>query len=339
MDRLRLQQLTISYGEQEVIRQLSLSIADGEMVSLLGPSGSGKSTLLKTIAGLLPQQDGRVFINGESVDHLPAEKRDTVLIFQKPLLFPYLNVRRNIAFGLKMSGYSQAAVRDRIRKILEITGLEGFEDRRIHQLSGGQQQRVALARGLVLEPSILLLDEPLSSLDTELRQQMRELIRDIQKKTGTTMLFVTHDQSEAFAISDRVCVLLDGTLRQTGTPQELFYKPADPDVARFFGISNMIAGRVSGSRFRSRFVCCPAPQCPDGSAAAVIRPEDIEIVKNMADNCVEGSVLSVQFEGTATRLMVSAGDELYKILCFRTSHVAGDRIILRFPENRLHLIR
>ncbi len=234
MGRLEVQDLTVRYSHKPVVHNFSLTVNDGEMVSLLGPSGVGKTTILKAIAGLLHPASGKILINGQCVDHLPAEKRDAVLIFQKPLLFPFLDVGQNIAFGLKMAKVKQASARKKIDRILAITGLEGFKNRKIHQLSGGQQQRVALARGLVLEPSVLLLDEPLSNLDAELRQQMRELISSVQAQTGTTMLFVTHDQSEAFAISDRICVLLDGSLRQTGTPCRALLPTGRSGCCQFF---------------------------------------------------------------------------------------------------------
>lgn len=338
MERLHLDNLTISYGGQDVIRELSLEVHDGEIVSLLGPSGAGKSTLLKTIAGLLPQKSGQVLIDGSCVDGLSAEKRDAVLIFQKPLLFPHLDVAGNIAFGLRMLGVKGRGVQGKIERILEITGLSGLESRRIHQLSGGQQQRVALARGLILEPSVLLLDEPLSSLDAELRQQMRELIREVQQQTGITMLFVTHDQSEAFAISDRVCVLLDGRLRQSGGPRNLYYKPADLDVARFFGISNMLVGEVRDRRFRSGHIECDAAAAMAGPVTAVVRPEDLEIVAVPCENCITGVIEKVQFEGVSTRIRVQAPGNMYTLLAQRAVHRQGDEVVLHFPPDRLHLI-
>ena len=339
MGRLELRQLSVAYSGQDIIRCLSLRVDDGEIVSLLGPSGAGKTTILKVVAGLLPQRDGEVFINDQCVDHLPAEKRDSVLIFQKPLLFPYLDVRQNIEFGLKMSGCQRKQRLAKIEKIVDITGLQGLEQRKIHQLSGGQQQRVALARGLVLEPSILLLDEPLSSLDAELRQQMRELIRHVQQETGTTMLFVTHDQSEAFAISDRVCILLNGRLRQIGSPEDLFYRPADVDVARFFGISNILAGEVDGGKFISGPLACPADGHADGETLAVIRPEDIEMLTAPGnDNCLEATVARRQFEGTSTRLTVSTGAQDFTVLSSHPPFHEGDRIYLCFPPQRLHIL-
>jgi ABC-type Fe3+/spermidine/putrescine transport system ATPase subunit len=341
MGRLQLRNLTIRYGPKPVISNLSLDIHDGEMVSLLGPSGAGKTTILKAIAGLLRPASGKIFIDGEGVDHLPAEKRDTVLIFQKPLLFPFLDVGKNIAFGLKMAKITGQTAEKKIDRILAITGLEGLKNRKVHQLSGGQQQRVALARGLVLEPSVLLLDEPLSNLDAELRRQMRQLIRGVQAKTGTTMLFVTHDQSEAFAISDRICLLLDGSLRQTGTPTELFYQPADIDVARFFGCTNFMHGTIRNGLFESKLGSCPTSlgDCP--KATAIIRPEDIVLscqkIDNSRDNTTAGRIRELQFEGSTSRLHVDSGGTIFTVVCLRADFLPEQTVWLHFPPERLHI--
>ncbi len=338
MGQLELRQLAICYDGRPVVRDLSLLVADGELVSLLGPSGAGKSTILKTIAGLLQPSSGEIRINRQRVNHLPAEKRDAVLIFQKPLLFPFLNLGENIAFGLKMAGISGRIAEERIAAIMAITGLEGLTRRKVHQLSGGQQQRAALARGLVLEPSVLLLDEPLSALDAELRQQMRELIRQVQHKTGTTMLFVTHDQSEAFAISDRISLLLDGTLRQTGTPEELFYRPADLDVARFFGGGNFIPGQIRDGRFCSAFLHCPTPLPDSSPATAVIRPEDIQIAAGQTTNRIEGTIARIGFEGAISRLSITTAAGPFTVLTIRPGLVVGEKVSLFFPPECLHLL-
>ncbi len=338
MGQLELRNLTINYAGKPVIRDLSLDIHDGEMVSLLGPSGVGKTTILKAIAGLLQPDSGKIIIDGQRVDHLPAEKRDAVLIFQKPLLFPFLDVGQNIGFGLKMAGIKGWAAGKKIDRIIKITGLEGLKNRKIHQLSGGQQQRVALARGLVLEPSVLLLDEPLSNLDAELRQQMRELISCVQAQTGTTMLFVTHDQSEAFAISDRICVLLDGRLRQTGTPTELFYQPADTDVSRFFGCTNFIHGAIHNGMFKSSFGNCNASHSDSPEAIAVIRPENIIISSAGITNGKVGRVAQIQFEGSTTRLTIEVGDESFTALSLRPDFHREQLVWLHFPPERLHIL-
>lgn len=338
MGRLGLRNLTIKYDHKSVIRDLSLDIDNGEMVSLLGPSGSGKTTILKAIAGLLQPASGSIFINGERVDHLPAEKRDVVLIFQKPLLFPFLNVGQNIGFGLKMAGTKRQDADTKIDRIMEITGLEKLKNRKIHQLSGGQQQRVALARGLVLEPSVLLLDEPLSNLDAELRHQMRELICSIQSQTGTTMLFVTHDQGEALAISDRICLLLDGKLRQTGTPAELFYQPTDADVARFFGCNNFINGIIDSGLFQSDAVSCATSLEDSPEALAVIRPENIVLCSSEINNSISGKVIQIQFEGSTTRITVEAGNKTFTVLSLRPDFASKQKVWLHFPPDRLHIL-
>ena len=337
MGRLEVQDLTVRYNHKPVVSNFSLTVNDGEMVSLLGPSGVGKTTILKAIAGLLPPASGNILINGQHVDHLPAEKRDAVLIFQKPLLFPFLDVGQNIGFGLKMAKVKQAPARKKIDRILAITGLEGLKNRKIHQLSGGQQQRVALARGLVLEPSVLLLDEPLSNLDAELRQQMRELISSVQAQTGTTMLFVTHDQSEAFAISDRICVLLDGSLRQTGTPAELFYQPADPDVARFFGCTNFIDGTINNKTFTGSLVSCPTSLGDAPAAMAAIRPEDIVLSSTRMEGGTIGKITQIRFEGSITRLTVEAAGQTFTVHALRPDFRTAQTVWLRFPPERLHI--
>ncbi len=337
MGELELRRLTVSYGERPVVAGLDLRVADGEIVALLGPSGAGKSTILKAVAGLLPASVGEIRINHQLVNQLPAERRDAVLLFQKPLLFPFLDVAGNIAFGLKMAGIGGRQAAARIAAIMAITGLDGLARRRVHQLSGGQQQRVALARGLVLAPSILLLDEPLSSLDAELRQQMRELIGRVQRETGTTMLFVTHDQSEAFAVSDRVALLLAGSLRQTGSAEELFYHPADREVARFFGGGNFIDGRIVGGTFAGASLRCPTARSDCATATAVIRPEELRLVESGGDNCLDGVVETVSFEGANSRLQIATAAGTFTLLAVRPEGRVGQPVVLHFPPERLHI--
>ena len=253
MGEVVLHNLRVCYGRQTVVQDLNLTIHEGEMMSLLGPSGAGKTSILKAVAGLLQPAGGDILINGRSVLGIPPEKRSAVMVFQKPLLFPFMNVLQNIGFGLRMLGPLGREEQRRIESIMAMTRLQGFADRKVHELSGGQQQRVSLARALVLEPQILLLDEPLSHLDANLRQEMRHLIMDIQNQTGVTTFFVTHDQGEALTISHRVSLLLDGRLRQVGEPHELYYQPRDPEVARFFGGMNFFSGYLQDGRFHTRF--------------------------------------------------------------------------------------
>jgi ABC-type Fe3+/spermidine/putrescine transport system ATPase subunit len=338
MGVLELKDLDIAYGGEAVIRRFSLEVAQGEIVSLLGPSGAGKTTILKAVAGLVAPAAGDIRIDGRSVRRLPPEKRSAVMVFQKPLLFPFMNVEQNIAFGLRMQAVAPAEARGRIRDILELTQLTGLEGRKVHEISGGQQQRVALARALVLKPAILLLDEPLSSLDANLRQQMRELIQDIQAEMRITTLFVTHDQSEALMISRRIGLLLGGRLRQVGTPQDLFHRPVDREVAGFFGGCNFFEGRIRQGAFECDLGSFPVPgvNANGHRLTATIRPEDIVIAVD-SDHPIAGRVRKTSFEGTATRLWVDCGELSLVVLTPRSDFAPGQPVRLRLPAEKIRI--
>jgi len=338
MGELRLKNLTIRYGGTPVIRDFNLEVRDGEMVALLGPSGSGKTTVLKAVAGLIQPYQGEIFIDGQPVNHLPPEKRSAVMVFQKSLLFPYLNVAQNIAFGLRMQGRQDREVRQKIQDIMQLTELAGLGPRKVHELSGGQQQRVSLARALVLKPAILLLDEPLSNLDANLRQQMRELIQDIQAETRITTLFVTHDQAEALMISHRVGLLLDGRLRQVGEPRDLFYRPADPAVARFFGGCNFIRGRIKDGHFHSEFATVPTSHANGNGHwwTATIRPEDIMITAEPKYK-LEGRVQKINFEGSTSRIWVQCQGNRFVVLSADADFVPGQNVGLQLPPEKIRI--
>lgn len=339
MGKLELRNLIIGYGGEPLFSDLSLTVENGEMISLLGPSGAGKTTILKTIAGLLQPASGEILLDGVAVTSTPAEKRDIVLIFQKALLFPFMNVTQNIGFGLRMQGIKGQEAKDRIAAMVEITNLNGLEQRKVHQLSGGQQQRVALARGLVVRPSVLLMDEPLSNLDAGLRQQMRELIRSVQTETGITTVFVTHDQVEALTISDRICVLLEGQLRQTGTPQELFYQPVDAAVAEFFGCDNLLDGTIQAKIFTCALGPLPI-ESPDTTFCTVaIRPEDILLFIQHTDGAIGAVIESVGFEGSHTRLRLRAGTTILTALTMDSDFSSGQIVWLHLPADKLHCLR
>ena len=341
MGELNLKALTIAYGSRYVIQNLDLVVRDGEMVSLLGPSGAGKTTILKTIAGLVEPRDGDILIDGQSVLGVAPERRDAVMVFQKPLLFPFMNVEQNIGFGLRMQGRALGSATHHVRHILALTRLEGLEGRKIHELSGGQQQRVALARALVLKPSILLLDEPLSNLDANLRQRMRELIQTIQDETRMTMLFVTHDQSEALMLSHRVALLLDGRLRQVGTPRDLFRHPADPDVARFFGGENFFQGRVEDGTLYSDFGVFPVgSQNGNGNLrTATIRPEDIHITPRQPGSThpLTGRIVRTNFEGSTTRIVVACEPGELRVLTSHDGFSPDQEVELTVPPDKIRL--
>ncbi len=341
MGSLILQDLTIHYDRQVVVEDFNLVVGEGEMAALLGPSGAGKTTILKAVAGLLAPTRGDILIDGRAVNTLPPEKRDVVMVFQKPLLFPFMNVAQNIAFGLKMRGDGSERRRAAVARILELTRLEGLGGRKVHALSGGQQQRVALARALVLEPAVLLMDEPLSNLDANLRQEMRELILSIQSTLKITTLFVTHDQSEALMMAQRVALLLGGRLRQAGTPQDLFHRPADPEVARFFGGGNFFEGRLQGGVFECEFGRLPVA-APSGNGhvrTATIRPEDIQLASDAAalPGSLTGTVMRTRFEGTATRAWIACAAHEMVVLTAAGELAPGQTVRLRFPPEKIRV--
>lgn len=230
-----LKNIQAGYGENSVLRDFSLFAEDGELVALLGASGCGKTTVLKIIAGLHEAEAGEIQLDGKNITNIPAEKRGTAMVFQKPLLFPYLTVAENIAFGLKMRNLAKNEIREKVAENLQLVQLEGFETRLPHQLSGGQEQRVSLARALVTNPRILLLDEPFSALDAELRVEMRNLVRKLQRRLKITTVFVTHDQEEAVALADRIAFIDGGELVQIDRPNEFYVNPKNLAAAKFFG--------------------------------------------------------------------------------------------------------
>ena len=232
---VKIEGLTVGYGRNRILEKVSMMIEPGELLTLLGPSGCGKSTLLRAIAGLHPPWSGELFFAGRSVARVPPEKRQAAMVFQRPLLFPWLSVAGNVGFGLRMRQIPEQVAHRRVEEALSLVRLEGFADRSPSELSGGQEQRVALARALVTEPDLLLLDEPFTALDETLRREMRRLVRELQQRLGVTTIFVTHDQNEAAAMADRIALILDGRLAQIDPPHRFYSAPANPEVARFFG--------------------------------------------------------------------------------------------------------
>ena len=244
---VELQGVTMVFGEKIAVADIDLTVEKGAFIVLLGPSGGGKTTLLNILGGFLEPTEGRVLINGEDVTTVSPAKRPTTTVFQDYALFPHMSVYGNVGFGLKMRGVAPSERRRRIDGVLDLVGLAHLSGRRIHELSGGQRQRIALARALAVEPSVLLLDEPLGALDMKLRRQMQEELKDIQKRVGTTFVHVTHDQEEAMAIADQIVVMNDGAIEDIGAPERIYLRPASRFTANFMGESNFIDGRVIGS--------------------------------------------------------------------------------------------
>ena len=264
------------FATVRAVDHFNLTVDNGELVCLLGPSGSGKSTLLRMVGGFERPTAGSITIDGEEIIHLPPERRPTGMVFQSHALWTHMNVFKNIAFGLKLRRIPADEISKRVDAVMELVGLAGYGTRQTHQLSGGQQQRVALARSLVLEPKILLLDEPFASLDQHLRERLREEVRDIQQRLKITTLFVTHGQDEALAMADRIVVMRDGRIEQIAAPDVLYREPATPFVAGFIGTMNMIEGTVGNGTFSHSAFSIPLP-VGDGPVTFAVRPEALGI--------------------------------------------------------------
>jgi putative spermidine/putrescine transport system ATP-binding protein len=331
---IRFQGVQRHFGEVTALAGLDLEIAQGELIALLGPSGCGKTTALRILAGFDRPDAGRVLVNDADVTSVPPNKRDMGMVFQAYSLFPNMDVRTNVAFGLRMRREAKAKRTQRADELLELVGLTQAADRYPHQLSGGQQQRVAIARALAIEPTVLLLDEPLSALDARVRAQLRSEIRSIQQRLGITTLFVTHDQSEALSIADRVGVMHNGLLEQLDTPENVYRHPATPFVAGFVGAMNRLPGRIGDSGevqvFDRRLkVLNPNGTRPGAPVYALVRPEAVAAHPDAAG---PGAVTDRTFLGSAVRLEVTL-DTGQAVLVELSSHDAtialGDRAGLR----------
>ena len=308
---------------------------------MLGPSGCGKTTVLKVVAGLLAAGSGEVSVDGVPLTGTPAERRPVGMVFQKPLLFGHLDVGDNVAFGLRMRGVGRAARRRRAAEMLELVGLPELAGRRVGELSGGQEQRVALARALVLDPRVLLLDEPFSALDAELRHRMRELVRRVQRELSITMLFVTHDQQEAVDLADDVALMLDGRIEGCGPPSSFYTDPPTVAAARFFGATNEIAGTATGSTF-----ACPLGvlrldrPAPDGPGVLVVRPEALRLLGDGgAPNTLAATVRETRFRGTHRTVVAVVGETVLTATVAPALPVeAGDVVHLQLPPSACRVL-
>ena len=320
---VRIEELNLSFGETEVLRGINLTTEPGEFFTFLGPSGSGKSTLLRAIAGFGPTPGGRILIGDDEVASLPPWKRNVGMVFQSYALWPHMTVRKNVAFGLEEHKVPKAEINERVDAALSLVGLLDYADRQPSQLSGGQQQRVALARTVVIEPRVLLLDEPLSNLDANLRVQMRREILDLQRKLHLTTIFVTHDQEEANTTSDRIAVLNDGTLQQVGTPMELYDKPTNLFVADFLGTANILHGRMTESEGRVAFLSEHGvevfmPDLSKDARSIVFRPQNVTINTKAPPNGREevrlsGLINHREFLGGIIRYAVDVGGHVVQV--------------------------
>lgn len=301
-----LRDVSKSYGTVGAVMPLTLDIFKGDFLAILGPSGCGKTTLLRMIGGFIAPTGGRITVGGADVTDQPPERRPTNMVFQGYGLFPHMNVRQNIAYGLKLKGLAQSEIDAKVGRIIALTKLNDFVERMPSELSGGQQQRVAVARALVMKPPVLLLDEPFSALDLKLRQSMQDELRRIHREVGGTFVFVTHDQGEALALANRIAVMNNGRVEQLGPPEEIYLRPKSRFVAQFIGEANVLNGTRTNGRVRLDAGAGFTSSGPDGAVTAVVRPENLSFGK-AGKNAVsiKGQIEDVTFFGSHVRYMLA----------------------------------
>ncbi len=347
--------LRVRYGRTRVLHDLSLEVTRGELIALLGSSGCGKTTLLRSICGFVPIEDGQILVSGRDIARLPPERRETALVFQSYALWPHMSVAQNIGYGLKVRGWGKGRIAARVDEMLELLQLPGLAERNVTDLSGGQRQRVALGRALAVEPSLLLLDEPLSNLDARIRQELRHEIRALQQRLGITALHVTHDREEAMVMADRIVVLDQGRIAQIGTPEELFERPASPFVAAFMGADNVIEleAEPEGARVRIRagtdHDAATLPAGPGGvhlsagaggpvrahfrgGAASLLQPG----AAGAQALVLRGRVMQSAYLGAGWRYSIEIGSRRYLVDDPQRLQV-GEAVAVAVPPSALHL--
>ena len=314
---------TVTYAATPALKDVSVDIAKGEFLTLLGPSGSGKTTLLNAIAGIVPLTRGRILIDGTDVTHVPLNLRGLGMVFQNYALMPHLTVFENVAFPLRVRGLPSATIRQKVSKALDLVRLTGLDQRRPRQLSGGQQQRVSLARAIVYEPKVILMDEPLGALDKQLREEMQVEIRHLHVVLGTTIIYVTHDQEEALSMSTNIALVSDGVIHETGAPQDIYFKPRSRFAASFVGTSNLLSGTYEGSEGkwatvsvsgRSRIRGVAHENLSIGDRVSIMfRPEVVQITQDANEaspdlNVIDGDVFDHFLQGATWKTIVAVGD-------------------------------
>ena len=335
-----LRDIVVEFDGQRILDGLNLDIHDKEFVTLLGSSGCGKTTTLRLIAGFLEPTSGKVLLKGEDITGVPPYKRPVNTVFQKYALFPHLNVFENVAFGLRLKKMDEETIRRKVRDMLEVVGLKGFERRSIGQMSGGQQQRVAIARSLVNEPEILLLDEPLGALDLKLRKEMQLELKRLQREMNITFIYVTHDQEEALTMSDTVVVMNKGNIQQIGSPQDIYNEPRNAFVAKFIGDSNIVDGIMEKDFLVSfggqEFACVDRGFKPREPVQVVVRPEDVDIVPPSAGK-LTGLVREVIFKGVHFEMHVDVEGKEWLIHSTQASQ-PGELIGMNIGPDEIHIM-
>ncbi len=340
--KVELRNITHAFDGQVVLDRVSLEAADGEMLSILGPSGCGKTTLLRIVAGLIKPDSGSVLFDGKEMTDVPPEKRGVGMVFQNYALFPNMTVAENISFGLMVRGKRPAEMRERVRELLELVGLSGYDKRRTEQLSGGEMQRVALARALAPGVGLLILDEPLSALDAKLRSGLRREIRRIQRETGVTAIYVTHDQDEALSISDRVAVMSTARVEQVGTPAEIYAHPKTEFVASFVGEANMLGGVVKGDVIETSIGEIPnIDKIEDGKVVKIIiRPEELRRDCEEESLAITGRIISMESAGGEVKGLLACGETELRFRRYGTEawFGTGDTVKFYVPLKSIRVI-
>ncbi|MDO5047224.1 MAG: ABC transporter ATP-binding protein [Anaerococcus sp.] len=337
-----LEAVSKEYDDELVLKTVDLELEKGKFYTLLGPSGCGKTTILNIIAGFVDQTSGNVYINGEKVNDLPANKRKVNTVFQNYSLFPHMNVYDNIAFGLNIKKVDKEIIKKEVSKALKMVNLEGFEKRKISQMSGGQRQRVAIARAIVNKPDVLLLDEPLSALDMKLRKSMQVLLSNLQWELGITFIFVTHDQEEALALSDEIFVMDKGRIVQSGSPIDIYDEPINRYVAEFIGESNILDAVMVDDykvKFSNKVFACEDAGIPRGEKVeVVIRPEDVKVSKD-GDFDIKMTVDNVLFRGVFNELICFDSDKFRWKIHTTKRFEEGDEIGISIDPSDIHVMR
>ena len=344
---VKFENITKKFNETVAVDNVSCTFEAGTLTTLLGPSGCGKTTSLRIIAGLERATSGRILVENEDVTLLPATDRDVSMVFQSYALFPHMSVLENVSYGLKMINVPKEEFTEKSLETLKLVNLEGYENRMPSELSGGQQQRVAVARAIVLKPKVLLFDEPLSNLDAKLRRQVREDIREIQQKLGVTTIYVTHDQEEALAISDKVIVMNNAIIAQQGSPKELYNFPKTKFVANFIGDANVVKAEIINQnnnvyeiQLAEMKINIESDQKLESSVSVSLRPEKITISKSPEENSINASVNNASFVGNSYQYIVNSKVGKIYVVSSDTNEIfnVGENVYLKFDENELRLL-
>jgi putative spermidine/putrescine transport system ATP-binding protein len=335
---LELKNISVTLADKKILKSIALKVKDGEFISLLGASGCGKTTLLKTIAGIITQSEGSIMLGGKLLDNIPTHKRGTVIVFQDFRLFPHMTVGENVSFPIKIRGAKSAERRKMALELLQKVKLEGFEDRKVNEISGGQVQRVALARAFAAQPTVLLLDEPFSSLDFNLRKDMRELVLELQREYKITTILVTHDHEEALTMSDRIAFMHDGHIEQYATPEDIFNNPVNTIVADYFSEGIYVDGTIEDNKFTSDLFSCNVNK-QDGKYKCLIKPSAVKVLKSenpdfmVADKVYKGESYLLKLKNINNDL------KLESIVTVSVFIEKGEKVSIDFEKNKLIFIQ